>query len=70
MTRPYSPLIVHAAARGQVIVEGAGGLPGRPATLLGVDDRDRCLVEFATGRRARLPIAHITPVEATSGTSD
>jgi len=59
-----NPLIVHAARRGVVIVAGTNGLPARPATLIGVDARNRCLVEFTSGRRCRVPATTITPVEA------
>jgi len=59
-------LRVAANERATIVVVGECAAEDRHATLLAVDDRDRCLVEFATGRRARLPIAHITPVEVAS----
>ncbi len=52
-------LRVAANQRATVVVVGECAAEDRHATLLAVDDRGRCLVEFATGGRCRLPMDDI-----------
>ena len=58
-----TPTIAQAKRRPKVIIAGRDGLPARTAVLHGIDHRDRCLVEFPAGNKARVPL-HLVTIEA------